>query len=88
LDILIHLHLIFRILHLFIGVGEHKKGLEVYVHPPSGMIRDDAEGSKHELGDSAIHFCEDVSSMGCLLYYYHQSYPSGLSLLVKGCFYA
>jgi hypothetical protein len=26
--------------------------------------------------------------MGCLLYYYHWSYPSGLSLLVQGCFYA
>jgi hypothetical protein len=29
------------------------------------------EGGKPELGDGAIHFCKDVSSMGCLLYYYH-----------------
>jgi hypothetical protein len=26
--------------------------------------------------------------MGGLTYYYHQSYPSGLSLSVKGCLYA
>jgi hypothetical protein len=40
--------------------------LEVYVHPPSGMIWDDMEGSKPEFGDGTIHFCEVVSSMGGL----------------------
>jgi hypothetical protein len=52
------------------------------------MIRDDAEGSKPEFGDGSIHFCEDVGSMGCLMYYYHQTYPVGLSLPVKGRLYA
>jgi hypothetical protein len=52
------------------------------------MIRDDAEGSKPELGDGAVHFCENVSSMGCLTYYYHRTYPAGLSLPVKGRLYA
>jgi hypothetical protein len=56
-----------------------QKGLQVNVHHPLGMIWDDAEGGKPEFGDSAIYFCEDVSSMGGLMYYYHQSYPSGWS---------
>jgi hypothetical protein len=51
------------------------------------VIWDYAEGSKPESGDGAIHLCEDVSSMGCLTYYYHRTYPSRLSLPVKGCFY-
>jgi hypothetical protein len=67
--------------------GNTKKGLQVYVHPPSGMIWDDTEGGKPEFGDGAVHFCEDVSSMSCLPYYYHWSYPSGLSLLIQGHFY-
>jgi hypothetical protein len=45
------------------------------------------EGGKPELGDGAIHFCGDVSSMSHLFYYYHGTYLSGLSFLVKGCFY-
>jgi hypothetical protein len=51
------------------------------------MIQDDAEGGKPELGDGTVHLCEDVSSMGGLTYYYHGTYPSGLSLLVKGRLY-
>jgi hypothetical protein len=43
------------------------------------MIRDDVEGSKPEFGDGTVHFCEDVSSMSRLTYYYHGSYPSGLT---------
>jgi hypothetical protein len=50
------------------------------------MIQD-AEGGKPELGDGAVHFCEDVSSMRHLTYYYYGTYPLGLSLPVKGCFY-
>jgi hypothetical protein len=87
LDILIHLRLIFRIFRLFIGIGEYKESLQVYVRPPSGMIQDDMEGGKPEFGDGTIHFCKDVSSMGSLTYYYHRSYPSGLGLSVKGCLY-
>jgi hypothetical protein len=79
--------LIFRIFYLFISVRKYKKGLEVYVRPPSGMIQDDTEGDKPELGDGAIYFCKDVSSMSCLTYYYHGTYPLRLSLLIKGCFY-
>jgi hypothetical protein len=88
LDILIHLCLIFPILYLFIGIREYKKSLEVDVCPLSGMIWDNMEGGKPESGDGSIHLCDDVSSMGCLTYYYHRNYPSGLSLPVKGCFYA
>jgi hypothetical protein len=51
------------------------------------MIWDDVEGGKPEFGDCAVHFCKDVSSMGGLMYYYHRSYPSGLSLPVKGFLY-
>jgi hypothetical protein len=51
------------------------------------MIWDDAKGGKPEFGDGAVHFCEDVSSMGGLMYYYHQSYPLKLGLFVKGRLY-
>jgi hypothetical protein len=51
------------------------------------MIQDDMEGGKPEFGDGTIHLCKDVSSMGGLMYYYYQSYLSGLGLSVKGRLY-
>jgi hypothetical protein len=60
LDLLICLHLIFHIFCLFISIREYKKGLQIYIHPPSGMIWDNAEGGKPELGGGTIYLCKDV----------------------------